>query len=228
MSESENEATEISGAPRIIVAGQRIGMLVTVEQFTRDGVTWWRCMCDCGRPWSVRKGALVSGRSTSCGCRRRRSTACPAGPEVRLWRIWHNMHQRCRKGGDYWKQHGYADRGITVCEEWRSYPRFYAWAMSNGYADDLTIDRRDNDAGYHPSNCRWVTNTVQARNTRRTVWVDHRGTRVSLAEAVEDLGLDYDAAYNRHVRAGRPFPDVVGELLGGSPFAASFNSANAI
>ena len=127
------------------------------------------------------------------------------------------MHQRCREGGDYWKQHGYADRGITICAEWQSYPNFHAWATANGYAENLTIDRRDNDGNYEPANCRWATNKVQARNTRRTVWVEHGGARVSLAEAVEDLGLDYHAVYNRHVRAGRAFADVVDEMLGGPP-----------
>ena len=126
------------------------------------------------------------------------------------------MLSRCGEGDD-WKQRNHGQRGIAVCDEWQNYGQFYTWALANGYADGLTIDRRDNDGNYEPGNCHWATSKVQARNTRRTVWVEHDGSRVSLAEAVEDLGLDYHAVYNRHVRAGRRFAEVVDEMLGDPP-----------
>lgn len=217
MSENQMDPEKISCDPRIIHTGQRFGKLVTSFEFARDGKVWWACRCDCGQEWSVRKGGLTSGRTTSCGCRRRRDRTHPAGPEVRLWRIWRGMLHRCRAGGEDWQQRKYALRGIRVCDEWLDYGAFYVWAVDNGYADNLTIDRRDNDGHYGPGNCHWTTNKVQARNTRRTVWVEHSGSRVSLAEAVEDLGLDYHAVYNRHVRAGRSFAEVVDEMLGGPP-----------
>ena len=127
------------------------------------------------------------------------------------------MRYRCRDGGSYWKQRGYAGSGISVCPEWDDYSVFAAWALANGYTDALSIDRQDDDGDYEPGNCRWVTNKVQTRNTRRTVWVEHGGARVSLAEAVVELGLEYHAVYNRHVRAGRAFADVIDEMQGGPP-----------
>jgi hypothetical protein len=60
----------------------------------------------------------------------------------------------------------YGGRGITICNEWQSFSAFRGWAMSNGYADHLTIDRRDNDGNYCPENCRWVTMKVQQNNKR--------------------------------------------------------------
>lgn len=81
---------------------------------------------------------------------------------VTLYAVWHNMLCRCRSDGR--QRHRYFDRGITICEEWLYWPAFAKWALGNGWQRGLEIDRRDNDSGYRPDNCRFVDDFVQAQN----------------------------------------------------------------
>lgn len=82
----------------------------------------------------------------------------------RLYNIWKGMRHRVT---DPNKAYSYADKGISVCEEWSEYTVFRDWALDNGYCDSKSIDRIDNDGNYQPSNCRWANNSTQLQNTRK-------------------------------------------------------------
>ena len=92
----------------------------------------------------------------------------------------------------------YGARGIKVCDEWsNSAAKFADWAYANGYSDELSIDRIDNDGDYEPSNCRWVTphqqnlnkssNHLVTSNPNSCIWkqyllsFSHQGQRYSAA-----------------------------------------------
>lgn len=77
------------------------------------------------------------------------------------------MKERCYKpSNDNYKYYGAL--GITICDEWlNDFSTFAKWSTENGYANNLTIDRKDNTKGYSPDNCRWITIQEQQRNKRK-------------------------------------------------------------
>ena len=82
----------------------------------------------------------------------------------RLYNCWRDMIRRCLRPVTESETRRYRDRGITVCKSWLTYHVFRDWALSHGYAQNLTLDRRNNDRGYSPNNCRWIPIQLQAGN----------------------------------------------------------------
>jgi len=109
---------------------------------------------------------------------------------------WLGMKSRCEGRSPIWKAR-YLDRGIAVCEQWADPWAFVDWAEANGFQDQLSIDRIDNDLGYYPENCRWVDARAQARNTssNREVVTEHGATFGTLAEAAEYFETSPDRIY---------------------------------
>lgn len=116
---------------------------------------------------------------------------------TRLHNCWAGMLQRCKNPNDK-LYHRYGGRGIAVCSEWESFENFHAWATSNGYSSELTIDRIDNDGGYYPENCRWVDRMTQNNNTSQNHRVSYHGLNKTIAEWSRMVGMDYDRLY-RHL-----------------------------
>lgn len=114
----------------------------------------------------------------------------------RLDIIHFNMIQRCTNpNSTYFPRYG--GRGITVCHEWRTWNNFKEWALSHGYRNDLTIDRIDNDKGYSPDNCRWVTPSQNCCNRSTTHFVTAFGKRQSLMEWSRELNISYNTLKKR-------------------------------
>jgi hypothetical protein len=74
--------------------------------------------------------------------------------DTRLYSIWKNMKQRI-SNPNLPKAHLYYGKPLEL--SWKHYEGFKVWAMSSGYTDTLTIDRKDANRGYTADNCRWIT-----------------------------------------------------------------------
>lgn len=159
-------------------AGQKHNYL-TIKEYA-DG--YFTCVCDCGRETRVKPTNLFDGKVKTCGnkdCEYFYSLNYQADglSSERLYGIWHGMKARCYNPSST-SYETYGGRGIGICQEWReNYKVFREWALSHGYADDLSIDRIDNDGGYHPENCRWITIAEQQTNKHPPYTFARRGAK---------------------------------------------------
>lgn len=114
----------------------------------------------------------------------------------KLYRVWADMKRRCNNPLNMSYQ-WYGAKGIKVCEEWNLFIPFMRWAKSNGYRDDLTIERRDNDRGYFPENCRWIPISEQSRNTKRSIFLTYNGKTMCLKDWATEIGISRQSLTKR-------------------------------
>ena len=173
------------------LSGQQFGALqVEARIDTEPRHVHWRCRCDCGGMVVVQGSNLKNGHTTSCGCARRelmRAKQLTHGQsKTRVYGIWAGMWTRCtnEKHGDF---HRYGGRGITVCDRWQSFERFYQ-DMGDPPAK-AWIDRIDNEGPYEPGNCRWATAKQQQRNKRNNHLVTFNDKTQTVTEWGEERGM---------------------------------------
>lgn len=158
-------------AKLIDTVGHVYGRLTVLKSLgVRGRKQFVQTKCVCGNIFESAISNIRSGNTLSCGCLRKEVTAERVTKHghrnTRLYRVYTAMLQRCHNPNDR-SYARYGARGITVCDEWKnSIDTFLEWAKSTGYSDSFELDRKNVDNGYFPENCRWVTQTIQARNKR--------------------------------------------------------------
>lgn len=185
--------------------GKKFGRLTVLEksdQRTSENRLKYECVCDCGNKVIVDGKSLRNGHTKSCGCLSRELTTkrCTkhGKTNTRLYNIWRAMKHRCyNKNDSHYPIYG--KRGIVVCDEWLdNFKSFYEWSMNNGYNDNLTIDRIDNDKGYSPTNCRWADIETQANNKRDTIKINYKGLNYSISQWSNILNIPYQTLISRY------------------------------
>lgn len=109
---------------------------------------------------------------------------------------WQSMKKRCisNPGSRYYSH--YFARGIYICKEWKD--NFYAFFVDMGECPEgYTLERIDNDKGYHPENCRWATRKEQCSNTTKTIKLTYKGITLCAADWAEKIGIPKTTLYSR-------------------------------
>lgn len=189
------------------LTGQRFGRLTVIcraNDFVCSSgrkITMWHCLCDCGTEKDIASTSLINRATTSCGCWNYEQMC---NKEIKhkkhgerdtvLYQRWCGMKDRCNDP----KRLRYNGRGITVCDEWKNdYMSFAEWSRNNGFREDLTLDRIDNDKGYYPENCRWTDITTQQNNKENNVRISFDGETHTQAEWSRLTGLNRYLIHDR-------------------------------
>lgn len=179
------------------------------------------CKCICGEYIGPsRLHMLISGELVSCGCYSKdmhskmmiknntKHGHSTRNNREKLYVLWGAMIDRAnnhnRQDSNY-----YADKGITVCDEWRDYSIFREWAISSGYKEGLSLDRKDNSLGYSPSNCRWIELNKQNSNKTNNRIITYNGISHTITEWTRITGKSW-TFINSRLKAGK----TVGQALG--------------
>lgn len=159
----------------------------------------WLCECECGNTTEVMIGNLTSLTVQSCGCNHDGHPTHKQS-KTRLYNIWQKMKNRCYDSNTQ-AYKDYGGRGINVCDEWKnSFVSFQKWALSNGYQDNLTIERKDNNGNYCPQNCMWANRTQQGNNKRNNIILTWNNKSQTISQWANELNISASALRARKHR----------------------------
>lgn len=170
--------------------------------------TMANCLCTCGTRKSILMRSLRSGNTRSCGCLGREARAANGRrnrthgmKRTSTYKSWDSMKQRCLnpKSRQY---RDYGGRGISICARWvESFENFLA--DMGECPPGLTLERKDVNGHYEPSNCTWATRLAQTRNRRITAHIKVDGQDRILGEVCAERGVNAHLVHGR-LRSGWP------------------------
>lgn len=192
--------------PRLIdLTGRRYGILTVISRETNDkcGNRRWLCRCACGVKKAIHASNLP--RIQSCGCLKAKLNGdkhrTHGQSKTDIYLIWQAMINRCeRPETDSYPRYG--GRGIRVCDRWRS--SFEDFKSDMGWRPfGTSLERKNRDGNYEPSNCKWATAKEQGRNKSNNALITAFGQTRCLTEWAEVRKFPYSTLKKRYLRGIR-------------------------
>lgn len=195
-----------------VLVGKRFGRLTAISEVELPIYNRRKFLfrCDCGVEKTISVKDVIRGTTVSCGCKHFEGKHLLSNHV--LYKKYHGMLMRCYNRNDK-SYKWYGAKGVGVCEEWRNnFMTYYNWALNNGWERGLEIDRYPNRNGdYGPNNCRWATETEQARNTSAVKCIEINGITQCISEWCEFFGFSQTMVRTRICR--HPQKDAKSVLL---------------
>lgn len=205
--------------------GLRFGRLEVIEVVGKNKNHHFilKCKCDCGKIMTTTATTLLR-KTRSCGCLASELTSSRnrlikrthghsiGGKPSKMYDAHQAMISRCY--GNSPQSKGYRERGTTVCDRWRFGENgktgfeCFLEDMPEPEYKYLSVDRKDNEGNYEPSNCRWATPYIQNNNTSANRRLEHGGVTLNIGQWDEKLGLSKGAIYHR-LKSGWSITDAV-------------------
>lgn len=188
-----------------VKSGMMVGKLTVMELVRRHRtqtgqiLNYWSCRCECGNSTEVTNRNLLSGHTLSCGCLKGKPIIHGFARKGRVHRfhmVWRNILARCQnpKNPSY---RYYGGRGIFVCERWQKFENFRD-DMFSGWQLGLTVERKDNNGPYSPTNCRWATKLEQSNNKTTSAFLEVDGLKLTYAQWQRETGVPQALIRQRH------------------------------
>ncbi len=184
----------------IDLTNKKFGKLTVISRAANDkwAQTMFLCQCDCGQSITVRSSCLKNKNTQSCGCMAKNNNLQHGHRKDRkmtaIYNSWRSIVQRCTNH-EHNQYKDYGGRGITVCERWLKFQNFL---------EDMgepppkhSINRIENNEGYCPNNCEWITTKENNRNKRNNLFVQHNGQSRLLVDLSEETRIPYKTLYAR-------------------------------
>ncbi len=184
----------------------RLTVIGYVGKSEKGSKSMWLCKCECGNNPIVESYCLTKEITKSCGCLSLEKTVARNTKHgmrnTRIYSIWKGMKNRCSTPTNV-RYSSYGGRGITYDPRWKDFMNFYN-DMSEGYGDDLSLDRTDVDGNYCKENCKWIPIGDQQSNKRTNVLVVYQGEEYKLIDLYNKIKPDmsYNLLYNRIATKG--------------------------
>lgn len=155
----------VSAASRV---GSTIGRLTIKSTYRENKRSYYVCDCSCGvKDFHTRVDSVQSKATVSCGCwiKEHNGMKTHGMYNSRVYKIWCKMKRRtCNPNERTYKRYG--GEGVTMTKDWENFDNFYK-DMGDPPSDKHSIDRIDGSKGYSKSNCRWATDSIQAKNQKK-------------------------------------------------------------